>query len=92
MYFSYSLYLYHHGTSRVWCYKHFSYYTLTVTKYCNEYFDSIINFSFLGIPYFCDIPHRVRAGGGGGGGGERVSPFLNGRYRETLIIAAEQVK
>ena len=23
----------------------------------------------FGIPYFCYIPHRVRAGGGGGGGG-----------------------
>ena len=91
MYFSYSLYLYHHGTSRVWCYKHFAYYTLTVTKYCNEYFDSITNCSFLGIPYFCDIRTGSAQVGGGGGGG-RVSPFLNGRYRENLIIATEQVK
>ena len=68
----------------------FSYYTLTVTKYCNEYFDSIINCSFLGIPYFCDIPQGPRRWGGEGGG--RVSPFLNGRYRENLIIATEQVK
>ena len=54
----------------------------------------------FGIPYFCYIPHRVRAGGGvcvcvwggGGGGGARVSPFLNARYRENLIIATEQMQ
>ena len=37
-------------TKRVECYKN-SYYTLTVTKYCNEYFYRIINFSFIGILY-----------------------------------------
>ena len=42
------------------------------------------------IPYFCYIPHRVRAGGGGVGG--RVSPFLNAQYRENLIIATEQMQ
>ena len=49
----------------------------------------------FGIPYFCYIPHRVRAGGGGcvcWGGGARVSPFLNARYRENLIIATEQMQ
>ena len=28
----------------------------------------------------------------GGGGGARVSPFLNARYRENLIIATEQMQ
>ena len=60
MYFPYSLYLYHHWTKRVGCYKNVFYYTLTVTKYCNEYFCSIINCSFISIPYFFNAPHRVR--------------------------------
>ena len=34
----------------------------------------------------------VGGGGGGGGGGARVSPFLKTRYRENLIIAAEQMQ
>ena len=29
---------------------------------------------------------------GAGGAGARVSPFLNARYRENLIIATEQMQ